>query len=83
MKRLAASDVCLLEATGADVLLHGFAVNNNGNALNVGAELTGNRAVGVADGTASNGVLSAEIANFRHDTYLQRDTEVPVFFKLA
>ena len=42
-------DLAALEATGADVLLDGPAVLEDGDALDVGLELAGDGAVGVAD----------------------------------
>ena len=65
--RLAAGNLAGLEATGANVGLTGVAVDNDGDTLDVGAELAGHRTVGVADGTTSNGVLTAELTNLGHD----------------
>ena len=64
--RLAAGNLAGLEATGADVGLTGVTVDHDGDTLDVGAELAGHRTVGVADGTTSNGVLTADFANFGH-----------------
>jgi len=68
---LGADQVTLLEAAGADVLLLGTAVYEKGDALDVGAEGAVDRAVGVGDGTTGNGVLTADIAYFRHSSNLQ------------
>ncbi len=59
---LPADEVALLKAPGADVQLLALAVDNDGDALDVGLERTGNRAVGVADGTTGNGVLLPQIS---------------------
>ena len=63
---LAAGNLAGLEATGADVGLASVAVNDDGDALNVGTELTSHDTVGVADGTTGNGVLAAELTNLGH-----------------
>jgi hypothetical protein len=68
---LCADEIALLEAAGADVLLLGTAVHEKGDALDVGTEGAVDRAVGVGDGTTGNGVLTADIANFRHNSDLQ------------
>lgn len=65
--RLAAGNLAGLEATGANVGLTGVTVDDNGDALDVGAELAGNSTVGVADGTTSDRVLTAELTNLGHD----------------
>ena len=70
-RSLAADEVALLEAPGADVKLLALTVDNDGDALNVGLKRASNRAVGVADGTTGNGVLAADITNLRHDLDLQ------------
>lgn len=64
---LAAGDLAGLQAAGADVGLLLVAVDDDGDTLNVGLERTGDGAVGVADGTTSNRVLTAELTNLRHD----------------
>ena len=63
---LAAGDLAGLQAAGADVGLLLVAVDDDGDTLNVGLERTGDGAVGVADGTTSNRVLTAELTNLRH-----------------
>lgn len=55
-----------LEARGADVHLLALAIHHAVDALDVGAERTVGHAVGVADGATSNGVLTADFANFGH-----------------
>ena len=67
---LAAGDVALLEAARADVHLLRVAVLEDGDALDVGLELAVHGAVGVADGTTSNGVLAADITYLRHNSDL-------------
>ena len=71
-----AGHVALLEAAGADVHLLGTAVLEDGDTLDVGLELAVHGAVGVADGTTSNGVLAADIAYLRHDSDLHRAAPV-------
>ena len=63
---LAADEVALLEAAGADVELFALAVNDDTNALDVGFEGALDLALRVRDGTTGNGMLAADIANFRH-----------------
>ena len=60
------SNLAGLEAGGADVHLLALAVDHAVDALDVGTELTVGHAVGVADGATSNGVLTANLANFGH-----------------
>ena len=55
-----------LEAAGAHVHLATDAVHDDVHALDVRTELTVGDAVGVADGATSNGVLTADFANFGH-----------------
>jgi hypothetical protein len=66
------SDVALLEAAGADVLLDGLAILEDGDALDVGLELADDGAVGVANRATSNSVLTADITYLRHYYDLQR-----------
>ena len=68
-KNLGTSDLTGLQAGGADVHLAAGAVHNNIDALDVGTELTDGNAVRVADGATSNGVLTADLANFGHGVY--------------
>ena len=63
---LGASHLLGLEAAGAHVHLATHAVDDNVHALDVRTELTVGDAVGVADGATSNGVLTADFANFGH-----------------
>lgn len=63
---LRTSNLAGLEAGGADVHLLALAVDHAVDALDVGTELTVGHAVGVADGATSNGVLTADFANFGH-----------------
>ena len=65
-KCLGASHLLGLEAAGAHVHLAAHAVDDNVDALDVGTELTVGDAVGVADGATSNGVLTADFANYGH-----------------
>ena len=55
-----------LEAAGAHVHLATVAVDHDMHALDVRTERTVGNAVGVADGATSNGVLTADFANFGH-----------------
>lgn len=63
---LGTSDLAGLKAGSADVHLATVTVDNDIDALDVGAELTDRDAVRVADGATSNGVLTADFANFGH-----------------
>ena len=63
---LGAGNLLSLEAAGANVHLATTTVNNNVYTLDVGTEGTVGDAVGVADGATSNGVLTADFANFGH-----------------
>ena len=63
---LGASHLLGLKAAGAHVHLATHAVDDNVHALDVRTELTVGDAVGVADGATSNGVLTADFANFGH-----------------
>lgn len=63
---LRTGDLAGLEAGGADVHLLALAIHHAVDALDVGAERTVGHAVGVADGATSNGVLTADFANFGH-----------------
>ena len=66
MSSLGTSDLARLEAVGANVHLATMTVNHNVHTLDVGTERTIGDAVGVADGATSNGVLTANLANFGH-----------------
>lgn len=71
--RLGAGHLAGLEAVGAHVHLLALAIDHAVHALDVGTELTVGHAVGVADGATSNGVLTADFANFGHiETLLGR-----------
>ena len=72
---LCADEIALLEAARAHVLLLGTTVDEQRDALDVGAEGAVDRAVRVGDGTAGNGVLPADIAYFRHDSNLHGHDE--------
>lgn len=61
-----ASEVALLEATGANVHLALLTILHDGDTLDVGTELTIGNTVGVANRTASYRVLTADLANLRH-----------------
>ena len=63
---LGAGHLLGLEAAGAHVHLATDAVHDDVHALDVRTELTVGDAVGVADGATSNGVLTADFANFGH-----------------
>ena len=63
---LGAGDLAGLEAGGAHVHLATSAVHDNVDTLDVRTELTDGDAVRVADGATSNGVLTADFANFGH-----------------
>ena len=63
---LGAGPVLAIEAAAAQVLLPPFALHDDVHALDVRTELTVGDAVGVADGATSNGVLTADFANFGH-----------------
>ena len=63
---LGASHLLGLEAAGAHVHLAAHTVHDDVHALDVRTELTVGDAVGVADGATSNGVLTADFANFGH-----------------
>ena len=71
-----AGNVALLQATRADVHLLRMAILVHGDTLDIGLELAVHGAVGVADGTTSNGVLAADIAYLRHDSDLHRAAPV-------
>ena len=63
---LGASHLSSLQAAGAHVHLATGAVDDNVHALDVRTERTVGDAVRVADGATSNGVLTADFANFGH-----------------
>ena len=63
---LGTSHLLGLEAAGAYVHLAAVTVDDNVHTLDVRAELTVGDAVRVADGATSNGVLTADFANFGH-----------------
>ena len=63
---LGASDLAGLQATGANVDLLLFAINDTGQTLDVRTEFTIGGAVRVADRTPGNSVLSANLTNLRH-----------------
>ena len=63
---LGAGHLLGLEAARAHVHLATVAVDDDVHALDVRAELTVGDAVRVADGATSNGVLTADFANFGH-----------------
>ena len=65
-KNLGTGDLAGLKAGGADVHLTTLAVDDNVDTLNVGTELADGDAVRVADRATSNGVLTADFANFGH-----------------
>lgn len=72
-EHLGAGHLAGLEAVGAYVHLLALAIDHAVHALDVGTELTVGHAVGVADGATSNGVLTADFANFGHiETLLGR-----------
>ena len=71
-KKLAAGNLAGLEAPGADVQLLTLAVDDDGDALDVRLERTADGAVRVANRATSNGVLTADITDLRHDCDLQR-----------
>ena len=61
-----------------------MAVDNDGGALNVGAELTVDRTVGVADRATSDSMLTADLANLRHVVDLHLAGRLPLaIHKLA
>ena len=60
---LRARNLAGLEAGGANVHLATVTIDDDVNALDVGAELTVGDAVRVADGASGNGVLTANFAN--------------------
>lgn len=64
---LGARDLAGLEAGGADVHLATMTVDDDVDALDVRTELAVGDAVRVADGTAGDGVLTADFANFGHN----------------
>ena len=66
-KRLAARDVALFEATGANVHFALVAILYDRNTLNVGTELTVDRAERVRNGATGNGVLTAYLTYLGHD----------------
>ena len=66
-KKLAASQVTLLEATRADVHLLLFSIHHDGDALDVRLELAVDRTERVGNGTAGDRVLTADLTNFGHD----------------
>ena len=70
--KLAASDVALLQAAGADVHLLLMTVYHNRDPLDVGTELAVNRAERVGNGTTGNGMLAADLTNLGHDSNLHR-----------
>lgn len=75
---LGARNLARLEAGGANVHLATVTIDDDVDALDVGAELTVGDAVRVADGATSNGVLTADFANFGHFlTLLGRLDSVP------
>jgi len=61
------SNLARLEAGGANVHLATVTIDDDVDALDVGAELTVGDAVRVADGATGNGVLTANFANFGHN----------------
>ena len=64
---LGARNLAGLEAGGANVHLATVTIDDDVDALDVGAELTVGDAVRVADGATGNGVLTANFANFGHN----------------
>lgn len=64
---LGARNLARLEAGGANVHLATVTIDDDVDALDVGAELTVGDAVRVADGATGNGVLTANFANFGHN----------------
>ena len=66
-RSLAASEVALLEATGADVHLALVAILDDGDALDVGTELAVDRTERVGNRTPGNGVLAANLTYLGHD----------------
>ena len=64
---LGARDLAGLEAGGADVHLAAMTVDDDVDTLDVRTELAVGDAVRVADGTAGDGVLTADFANFGHN----------------
>ena len=69
---LGAGHLLGLEAARAHVHLAAGTVNDDVDALDVRTELTVGDAVRVADGATSNGVLTADFANFGHVVTLLR-----------
>ena len=69
---LAANQVALLEAPGADVHLLALAVDDDADVLDVGLERAIDGAVGVANRATGNSMLTADITDLRHDCDLQR-----------
>lgn len=67
LSRLATSDVALLQAPRAHVHLALVAIHDHGDALDVWTELAIYRAERVCNGTTGNGMLAADLTNFRHD----------------
>lgn len=65
-KNLGTGDLAGLKAGGADVHLATLAVDDDVDTLDVGTELADGDAVRVADRATSNGVLTADFANFGH-----------------
>ena len=64
---LGARNVAGLEAGGANVHLATVTIDDDVNALYVGAELTVGDAVRVADGATGKGVLTSNFDNFGHN----------------
>ena len=64
---LAACQVALLQATGADVHLALVSVLYDGDALNIGTELAVDRAERVGNRTTGNRMLAADLTNLGHD----------------
>ena len=67
---LGAGNLAGLEASGSDVHLATMAVDDDVHTLDIGTELAVGDTVGVADGTAGDRVLAANLANLRHCRYL-------------
>lgn len=64
---LGTRNLARLKAGGANVHLATVTIDDDVDALDVGAELTVGDAVRVADRATGNGVLTANFANFGHN----------------
>ena len=73
-----ASEVALLEATGANVHLALLTILHDGDTLDVGTEPAVGHLVGVADGTTGHRVLAANFTYLRHVNQLQILSVLPV-----